>query len=163
MGQGRVPPAQQVFFGSAYAVRMDYTGAQDITVGDKPAVTDHVMVSVKGPKADFSFEIFFARDAARTPLADPDSADAWGRSRWSWCAEMRVAFFSPLPPARSGIADYSEALIESPAAAGGAGSLLRRRTSPSTRRASISRSTRWATTATTISSTRRRCGIPAWW
>src|ERR1035438_1624166 len=26
---------------------------------------------------------------------------------------MRVAFFSPLPPARSGIADYSQALIES--------------------------------------------------
>src|SRR3954447_22795032 len=25
---------------------------------------------------------------------------------------MRVAFFSPLPPARSGIADYSEALVE---------------------------------------------------
>src|ERR1017187_6217834 len=25
---------------------------------------------------------------------------------------MRVAFFSPLPPSRSGIADYSEALIE---------------------------------------------------
>src|SRR5215469_14482723 len=25
---------------------------------------------------------------------------------------MRVAFFSPLPPTRSGIADYSEALIE---------------------------------------------------
>jgi len=24
---------------------------------------------------------------------------------------MRVAFFSPLPPARSGIADYSEALL----------------------------------------------------
>jgi glycosyltransferase involved in cell wall biosynthesis/SAM-dependent methyltransferase len=28
-------------------------------------------------------------------------------------ADMRVAFFSPLPPARSGIADYSEALIAS--------------------------------------------------
>ena len=26
---------------------------------------------------------------------------------------MRVAFFSPLPPARSGIADYSQALIQS--------------------------------------------------
>ena len=25
---------------------------------------------------------------------------------------MRVAFFSPLPPCRSGIADYSETLIE---------------------------------------------------
>ena len=39
-----------------------------ITVGDKTTVTDHVVVSVKGPKADFNFEIFFARDAARTPL-----------------------------------------------------------------------------------------------
>ena len=26
---------------------------------------------------------------------------------------MRLAFFSPLPPARSGIADYSEALVKS--------------------------------------------------
>src|SRR3984957_15707352 len=36
-----------------------------------------------------------------------------GPCRSSWFPEMRVAFFSPLPPARSGIADYSEALIES--------------------------------------------------
>src|SRR5215472_11347314 len=36
-----------------------------------------------------------------------------GTSRSSWCAEMRIAYFSPLPPARSGIADYSEALVES--------------------------------------------------
>ena len=68
LGQGRVPPAQQVYFGSAYSVRMDYTGAQTITVSDKPSVTDHLVVSVKGPKSDFSFEMFFARDAARTPL-----------------------------------------------------------------------------------------------
>ena len=68
LGQGRVPPAQQVFFGSAYSVRMDYTGAQTITVGDKPSVTDHLVVNVKGPKSSFSFEMFFARDAARTPL-----------------------------------------------------------------------------------------------
>jgi len=68
LGQGRVPPAQQAFFGSAYSVRMDYTGAQTITVSDKPSVTDHLVVSVKGPKSDFSFEMFFARDAARTPL-----------------------------------------------------------------------------------------------
>jgi hypothetical protein len=31
-------------------------------------VTDHIQASVKGPKSDWSFEIFFARDAARTPL-----------------------------------------------------------------------------------------------
>ncbi len=68
MGQGRVAQPQTVYFGSPYAVRIDYTGPQDVTVADKRAVTDHVVVSVKGPKADFSFEIFFARDAARTPL-----------------------------------------------------------------------------------------------
>ena len=70
MGQGRVPAAQQAIFGAAYSVRMDYTGPQTIAVGDKkPAVTDRLVVSVKGPKADFTFEIFYARDAARTPLA----------------------------------------------------------------------------------------------
>lgn len=69
MGQGRVAPQQQVFFGSAYNVRLEYTGAQTIQSGDKPAVTDHVVTYVKGPKSDFSFEVFFARDAARTPLS----------------------------------------------------------------------------------------------
>jgi hypothetical protein len=68
LGQGRVPPAQQSYFGSAYSVRMEYTGAQTITVGDKKEVTDHLVVSVKGPKAEFTVEVFYARDAARTPL-----------------------------------------------------------------------------------------------
>jgi hypothetical protein len=68
LGQGRVPPAQQIYFGSAYAVRMEYTGAQTVTVGDKQEVTDHLMVAVKGPKSDFTVEVFYARDAARTPL-----------------------------------------------------------------------------------------------
>jgi hypothetical protein len=68
MGQGRVPPAGKVFFGSGYEVKTDYTGAQDVPVAGKPTVTDHLNVSVKGPASDFTFEIFYARDAARTPL-----------------------------------------------------------------------------------------------
>ena len=68
MGQGRVAPAQKVFFGAGYQVSLQYTGAVDIKVGDKPAVTDRVVASLKGPKANSTFEIFFARDAARTPL-----------------------------------------------------------------------------------------------
>jgi|HubBroStandDraft_4_1064222.scaffolds.fasta_scaffold99706_2 hypothetical protein len=68
MGQGRMPPAQKIFLGSAYSVRLEYTGAMTVPVGDKPTVTDHVVAYLKGPKADFNFEIFFARDAARTPL-----------------------------------------------------------------------------------------------
>ena len=69
MGQGRVAPPQKVYFGSAYSVRMEYTGAATIKSGDKPSVTDKVVVSVKGPKSDLSFEIYFARAPARTPLS----------------------------------------------------------------------------------------------
>lgn len=69
LGQGRVPPAQQVYFGAAYSVHMEYTGAQSITIGEsRPVVTDRLVVSVTGPKSATSFEAFFARDAARTPL-----------------------------------------------------------------------------------------------
>ncbi|HKE27804.1 MAG TPA: DUF3108 domain-containing protein [Bryobacteraceae bacterium] len=68
LGQGRVPPPQQVLFGSPYMVRMEYGGAQNITVDQKSLVSDKLNVSVKGPKSDSSFEIWFARDPARTPL-----------------------------------------------------------------------------------------------
>ena len=69
MGQGRVAPPQKVFFGSEYSIKMDYTGARNIRVGDKMEVTDHLLISGKGPKSDFSVEVHFARDAARTPLS----------------------------------------------------------------------------------------------
>lgn len=69
LGQGRVPPQQDAFFGSAYSVRLEYTGAQTIQAGEKPATTDRVVVYMKGPASDTHFEIFFARDAARTPLS----------------------------------------------------------------------------------------------
>lgn len=68
LGQGRMPPAGKVYFGGAYQVRMEYTGAQNIPVAGKQTVTDHVNVSVKGPVSNFTFEIFYARDPARTPL-----------------------------------------------------------------------------------------------
>ncbi|HUA60567.1 MAG TPA: DUF3108 domain-containing protein [Verrucomicrobiae bacterium] len=68
LGQGRVPPAASVYLGSEYSVGVTYTGAQDIVVGKQKSTTDHVNVSVKGPKSDFHFEVFYARDPARTPL-----------------------------------------------------------------------------------------------
>jgi hypothetical protein len=68
LGQGRVPEAQTVYFGSGYSVKMTYTGPQTITVGNKLEVTDRLLASVNGPKSDFSFEVFYARDAARTPV-----------------------------------------------------------------------------------------------
>ena len=68
MGQGRVAPQETVYFGAGYSVRLQYTGEMSIPVQNKPTVTDHVVVSIKGPRSDASAEVFFARDAARTPL-----------------------------------------------------------------------------------------------
>jgi hypothetical protein len=68
LGQGRVPPAQETYFGAAYQVRLEYTGAQNITVGNRASLADRVTATSKGPRSDWTFEMFFARDAARTPL-----------------------------------------------------------------------------------------------
>ncbi|HTX37846.1 MAG TPA: DUF3108 domain-containing protein [Bryobacteraceae bacterium] len=72
MGQGRMPPGQPVYFGSSYSVSLQYTGEQDLKspgTGGKTTVTDKVEGSVKGPQSTFHFEIYFARDPQRTPLA----------------------------------------------------------------------------------------------
>lgn len=69
LGQGRVPPQQDAFFGAPHSVRMEYTGAQTIQVGEKEETADRLVVYLKGPGSDTRFEIFFARDAARTPLS----------------------------------------------------------------------------------------------
>ena len=68
LGLGRVPPAQTVYYGSQYTVKVDFAGPQNITYNDKKAKGDKATVMVKGPASDFSFEIYFALDAARTPL-----------------------------------------------------------------------------------------------
>ena len=68
MGQGRVPPTQTAYLGAGYAVHMEYKGEEKIKSGNKLEVTDRLLVSGKGPASSFSFEVLFARDAARTPL-----------------------------------------------------------------------------------------------
>ena len=74
LGQGSVPQAQDVYFGGPYSVKMDYTGAQNITVAGKSTVTDHVVVTVKGPKSDFSFEVFLRARRRAHAHGDPHSA-----------------------------------------------------------------------------------------
>jgi uncharacterized protein DUF3108 len=65
LSQGRVPPPGTVFFGGPYQIRMEYKGVETLPSG--PA--DKVAATVKGAASANSFEILFARDAARTPLA----------------------------------------------------------------------------------------------
>jgi hypothetical protein len=68
LAQGRLAPQQQVVFGAIYNVRIEYTGAQRIKVGDQAADADRILATIKGPTTDLTVEIFFARDAVRTPL-----------------------------------------------------------------------------------------------
>jgi hypothetical protein len=65
MGQGRVPPAETVFFGAGYSVSLKYSGEVKVA----QAAADRLVGTVKGPNSSFTIEVDFARDAARTPLA----------------------------------------------------------------------------------------------
>lgn len=68
LGQGRVPPGEEIFFGAGYRARLIYTGEQTITAGGSRSVSDHVQATIKGPKSEWTFDMYFARDPARTPL-----------------------------------------------------------------------------------------------
>lgn len=68
LAQGRVAPPQQVVFGSLYQLSIQYMGTQTIRVGDKKVEADRTVASIKGASSDLTVEIFFSRDAARTPL-----------------------------------------------------------------------------------------------
>ncbi len=68
LAQGRVPPPQTVYAGAGYQVRVEFKGTHPLKIGDAREDADLVLVSVKGPKSDFSFELWVGRDAARIPL-----------------------------------------------------------------------------------------------
>jgi hypothetical protein len=66
--QGRLAPRQAVTFGAEYQVRFDYTGVQRIKSGEKSIEAERIQATIKGPSTDVTCEIFFSRDAARTPV-----------------------------------------------------------------------------------------------
>jgi hypothetical protein len=68
LAQGRLVPEQQVVFGSMYQVRFEYTGQQKIQSGEHQVEADRILATIKRSSSDLTVEIFFARDAARTPL-----------------------------------------------------------------------------------------------
>jgi hypothetical protein len=68
LSQGRLPPRQTVFFGAAYQVRLEFGGTQQIKLGNEQVETDKLIASLKGPSSDLTFEVFFLKDAARTPV-----------------------------------------------------------------------------------------------
>jgi hypothetical protein len=69
MGAGHgVPQQQDVPFGALYSARMVFAGVQQVTVGGKRKLADHVNLYLRGPASDYELEMFLDRDPARTPL-----------------------------------------------------------------------------------------------
>ena len=67
LSQGRLPPSQPVYFGSAYQLRVEFAGTQTIKLADTSVEADRLKASLKGASSDINFEVFFLKDAARTP------------------------------------------------------------------------------------------------
>jgi hypothetical protein len=67
LSQGRLPATQTVYFGAPYEVRLEFAGTQSIRIGDSNVDADRLTASAKGPASEINFEIFFLKDAARTP------------------------------------------------------------------------------------------------
>jgi hypothetical protein len=68
LADGRLPGPQTVYFGAPYQVRLEFQGKRTVRVNDEPADADLVVASFKGPASNSTFEMYFARDAVRTPL-----------------------------------------------------------------------------------------------
>lgn len=66
--QGGLAQASKIFLGPTYAIHLENAGERTITVGGKPTVADRIAVSVNGRASSSSFELWLARDAARTPV-----------------------------------------------------------------------------------------------
>jgi hypothetical protein len=68
LADGRLPGPQTVYFGAPYQVRLEFGGPRSLRVNDEPVEADRVLASFKGPASNSSVEMYFARDAVRTPV-----------------------------------------------------------------------------------------------
>jgi hypothetical protein len=66
--QGRLPSPQPAILGASYQVRLEYLGATVVRLGNQQIDADRFRTSIKGPASDLTLEMFFGRDAARTPV-----------------------------------------------------------------------------------------------
>ncbi len=69
LGQGRIAPPQSVLFGPPYPIQLEYLGRRSVPVNEVATDSDLVVATLRLPKgSDYRIEMYFARDAARTPL-----------------------------------------------------------------------------------------------
>ena len=57
-----------MLFGAAYNINVQFVGTENIVVSEKRMDADRLNVTLKGPSTDITFEAYFAKDLARTPV-----------------------------------------------------------------------------------------------
>jgi hypothetical protein len=65
---GRMAPSQAVYLGAKYDLTLTMTGTESVRVGDKSVNADRVKIAIQGPKSSYTVEVYFAKDAVRTPV-----------------------------------------------------------------------------------------------
>jgi hypothetical protein len=68
IAQGRIPPPDDVNFGGQYMISVTYAETRPVDAAGKRQNADRILLDVSGPESQHSFEIFFGKDDARTPL-----------------------------------------------------------------------------------------------
>jgi len=68
LAQGRLPSSQPAILGAAYQVHLEYLGTSTVLLGNQQIDADRFRTSINGPASDLTLEIFFRRDAVRTPV-----------------------------------------------------------------------------------------------
>jgi hypothetical protein len=65
---GAPMPSGPIYFGPVYSVKLESLGQQTVRIGSRSIAADRVLIHLKGHSSTRDFEIFFARDPARTPV-----------------------------------------------------------------------------------------------
>ena len=68
LAESRRPASALVYFGAPYRLAMEYGTQEKIPMDGRPTDADRITVSVQGPVARSTFQVWFLRDAARTPV-----------------------------------------------------------------------------------------------
>lgn len=68
LAQGRVPPPDDLNFGTQLQISFSYVETRAIEAGGKMQQADRLLVDVTGRGKPVNIELFLAQDAARTPL-----------------------------------------------------------------------------------------------
>ena len=64
LAAGRLPQAQVVYFGAGYQTRVQYVGTMQLNGTE----ADKLTAFIKGPASEYTVDLYFARNAVRTPL-----------------------------------------------------------------------------------------------